>query len=208
MKIAISGRLAFPDLFTAVKIGDDPTSEPKFSAIFILDKAGKCVILTDKLDNEGKVVEKIRTPSTISEVIQQVAKEKWKDKAAGTLATVAEKDRICYRKSPKRNKSGDVYDGFEGHHWIQSSNGVKPLVLDRNKTPLTAQDGRPYAGCYVFATVDVWAQDNKFGQRINATLLGVQFDRDGDAFSGGAPADESDFDDLGAGADASDDDIA
>lgn len=208
MKIAFQGRLAFPDLFEAVKIGDDPTSKPRFGATGIVAPSGKCVIITDKLDGDGKVIGKERTPSTFDDVIARVAKEKWKDKAAGTLATVKEKDRVCYRKSPKRNKSGDVYSGFEEHHWIQMGNEVRPLVLDRSKSPVTAQDGKVYAGCYVNFTADVWAQDNKFGQRINATLLGVQFDKDGDAFSGGAPADADDFDDLGAGADASDDDIA
>lgn len=205
MKIAVKARLAFPDLFTAVKIGDDPNSEPKFSAILILEPPANCTVITDERDADGKVVKKIRTPDTLGGVVTKVARERWKDKAEGTMATIKEKDRICYRRAPKRNKSGDVYDGFEGMHWIQASNGTKPTVMDRNKAPLTAQDGRPYAGCYVIATLDVWAQDNKYGQRINASLLGVQFDRDGDAFSGGARPDDDDFDDLGAGADASDD---
>lgn len=210
MKIAIQARLAFPDLFEAVKIGDDPKSKPRFGACFIIDPSAKCVIITEELNDKGEVVKKNREPATVGEVVTRVAKEKWKDKAAGVMATLKEKDRSCYRKTPKRNKSGDVYDGFEGMHWIQSGNEVRPIVMDRNKAPLTPQDGKPYAGCYVNATLDIWAQDNQWGQRINATLLGVQFDRDGDAFSGGAPADADDFDDLGAGADASsdDDDIA
>jgi hypothetical protein len=33
-------------------------------------------------------------------------------------------------------------------------------------------------------------------------LSGVQFNRDGDAFTGGGAASEDDFDDLGEGADA------
>jgi hypothetical protein len=202
VKIQVKARLAFPDLFTAVKIGDDPNSEPKFSGIFIIEPPSNCTII--KQDESGN---KTREASNVKNVISAVAKEKWKDKAGGVLTTLRQKDRVCHRETPKLNKSGDVYDGFQGMHWIQASNGVKPLVLDRNKAPLTAQDGKPYAGCYVIATLDLWAQDNRYGQRINATLLGVQFDRDGDAFSGGAPADADDFDDLGDGADA-DSDIA
>lgn len=33
--------------------------------------------------------------------------------------------------------------------------------------------------------VEFWAQDNNYGKRVNATLLGVQFVRDGAAFAGG-----------------------
>ena len=62
--------------------------------------------------------------------------------------------------------------------------------------------GRPYAGCYVNAVLEFWAQDNKFGKRVNATLMGVQFFRDGDAFSGGGAASDDDFDDVTSGADA------
>ena len=67
----------------------------------------------------------------------------------------------------------------------------KPLVV------YFTLDGRPYAGCIVNGQVDVWAQDNpEFGRRINAELTGVQFVRDGEAFSGGAPAKPDDFDDV------------
>ncbi|MWN55950.1 ssDNA-binding protein, partial [Escherichia coli] len=58
------------------------------------------------------------------------------------------------------------------------------------------------AGCYVNAVIDIWAQDNNFGKRINASLGGVQFLRDGDAFAGGGVASADDFDDISEGADA------
>jgi len=73
-------------------------------------------------------------------------------------------------------------------------------VVDRDRTPLVAADGKPYAGCYVTAIVELWPQDNQYGRRINATLSGVQFERDGDAFGGSAPASADDFDDLSSGA--------
>ncbi|EOA7521129.1 ssDNA-binding protein, partial [Escherichia coli] len=40
------------------------------------------------------------------------------------------------------------------------------------------------------------------GKRINASLGGVQFLRDGDAFAGGGVASADDFDDISEGADA------
>ncbi len=78
----------------------------------------------------------------------------------------------------------------------------RPTVIDRDRTALIQADGRPYAGCYVNAVVDIWAQDNNFGKRINASLSGVQFLRDGDAFAGGGVAAPDDFDDISEGADA------
>ncbi|MNP74169.1 hypothetical protein D3C76_1710040 [compost metagenome] len=53
--------------------------------------------------------------------------------------------------------------------------------------------------------VDIWAQDNSYGKRINAQLQGIQFVKDGEAFSGGGTsADASDFEEIADGADADD----
>ena len=95
--------------------------------------------------------------------------------------------------------SGDLkanYDGFEGMLYISARNSLRPLVIDVNKSPLTGEDGKPYAGCYVNASLELWAQDNNYGKRINATLMGVQFYKDGESFTGGGVASEDDFDDI------------
>ena len=73
---------------------------------------------------------------------------------------------------------------------------LRPLVVDADKSPLVAEDGKPYSGCYVNASVELWPQDNNYGKRVNATLMGVQFFRDGESFSGGGVASEDDFDDV------------
>ena len=49
----------------------------------------------------------------------------------------------------------------------------------------------------------VYAYDNK-GKGIGFSLGGVQFFKDGDAFTGGGVASTDDFDDISEGADASD----
>ena len=184
-------RLAFADIFEPVKIGDDPSSKPRFGCILILPPALKAMHVKD----DKSVVQ-----FPMAEVVRQVAAEKWKAKAEGVLTVLRQKDRVAYVAGPKANKTGDIYDGFEGMHHVRTSNEARPILLDRNKSPLTQADGRPYAGCYVNASIDLWAQDNKWGQRINATLLGLQFVRDGDAFSAGARPSEDDFTDLGEGA--------
>jgi len=96
-----------------------------------------------------------------------------------------------------------------GGNWFISAaaqENARPTVIDQNKSPLTVRDGKPYAGCYINASIDLWPQDNKYGKRINAQLRGVQFLRDGDAFSAGRPADSDEFEEVTEGADS--DDIA
>lgn len=96
-------------------------------------------------------------------------------------------------------KDGDgvEYDGYQGHFTIKAANGKRPLVIDRDKTPLSEDDNKLYAGCYVNAIVELWTQNNKYGKRINANLLGVQFFADGEPFGDGVKATTDDFDAFG-----------
>jgi hypothetical protein len=50
----------------------------------------------------------------------------------------------------------------------------------------------------VNASIELWCQDNNYGKRINASLRGVQFLKDGEAFAGGGVANADEFDDLAA----------
>ena len=89
----------------------------------------------------------------------------------------------------------DKYDGFAGKVYVQAHARQKtpPTLLDMRAQPLPRDTGMIYAGCYVNASVEIWAQDNQYGKRLNASLRGVQFVRDGDAFSGGRPAEADEF---------------
>lgn len=175
MKVKLENvRIAFPALFKPQAIGD---GEPAFGARFIIPPKHPAVKLLD-------------------EAIEAVAKEKWKDKAPAIVAKIIKDGNCCFLKADYTDKNGEAYDGFEGQYALGARSAAKPLVIDRDKSPLTEADGRPYAGCYVVAQVDIWPQDNGYGRRINAQLAGVQFYKDGDAFTGGRPADPDDFDSL------------
>jgi hypothetical protein len=176
-------RLSFPDLFEAKAVNGE--GEPRFGAAFVIEP--------------GSANAKL-----LHDTIEAIAKEKWGAKAAGTLNELKTKGRMCYLERPKTNQSGEVYDGFEGMYHLNASNTARVAVIDRDTTPLTAQDGRPYAGCYVDASIDLWAQDNSWGKRINAKLRWVQFRSDGDAFSGGAPVSQDEFESIADGASAGD----
>lgn len=100
-------------------------------------------------------------------------------------------DKICL-------KDGDTTgrEEYEGAYIIKASTKKRPTIIDRDKSPLLEEDGKPYSGCYVNAIINLWRQDNSYGKRINAGLLGVQFAKDGEAFGTG-PVDVTDeFDSL------------
>ena len=125
----------------------------------------------------------------MSDAVIAVAKEKWKDKAMDILAQLKAADKLPVHDGDLKKTSA----GYLGNLYVNAGNKVRPLVLDADRSPLTAADGKPYSGCYVSVIVEVWARDNKFGKRVNASLQGVQFLRDGEKLAGGSVASVSDF---------------
>lgn len=172
-------RLAFPALFEpkAVNAGDTP----KFGASLLLAK------------NDPQV-------KAIEAAIEAEAKLKWGAKAPDMLKQLRAGDKTALHNGDAKA----AYSGFADNMYVSANNTVRPLVLNTDKTPLTQADGKPYAGCYVNVVLELWAQDNAYGKRVNATLMGVQFQRDGDAFTGGGAASSDDFDDVTEGSDAED----
>lgn len=132
--------------------------------------------------------------------MRAVAREKWGAKADAVYAGLAKSDKLALHDGDTKDK----YDGFPGNLFVAAAaqENAQPTVIDADKAPLSQRSGRPYAGCYVNAAIDFWAQDNVYGKRINAQLRGVQFLRDGDAFAAGRPADSEEFDDVSEGSDA------
>lgn len=176
MKVKISNvRGAFLNLFEAKTVGGE--GDPRYSGAFVIEPRSA-------------------NAKALAAGLVEVAKDKWGDKADVVLKDLKAKGRVCFKEAPLA-KDGEVYDGFEGMFSLNASNKSRPLVLDRDKSPLSAADGKPYSGSYMNVSLELWAQDNQYGKRINATLKGAQFVADGDAFGGGAPASPDDFDDLG-----------
>ena len=101
-------------------------------------------------------------------------------------------DKLCL-------KDGDdsEYEGYADNWSLKASTPKRPTIIDRDKTPLVEDDGKPYAGCYVNAIIEFWLQNNRYGKRINANLLGIQFVEDGEAFGVGNVDVTDQFKDLG-----------
>ena len=93
-------------------------------------------------------------------------------------------------------KDGDLSgrDELTGKMVVKATTKKRPLVLNRDKSPIVEQDNIIYAGCYVNAIITFWLQDNQYGKRVNASLSGVQFSKDGQSFGDVVTVDE--FDDL------------
>ena len=127
--------------------------------------------------------------AAIKEGFKKIATEKWGAKAAETFAALKAGDKLCLHDGDAK----PAYEGYKGMLFVNASNKIKPLVIDGNKSPLDASSGKPYSGCYVNAVIELWPQDNRYGKRINASLLGVQFLRDGERLAGGGVAAADDF---------------
>lgn len=169
--------LAFPALATPEKVGDGP-GNPAYGARYPIDPKDPDVAALDA-------------------AILEAAREKWKDKAEEILQVLREEKLVCLQKSEYRSKkTGKVYGGFEGMYALGTrSEKVKPTAVDRTGAEVTnnAEIERMfYSGCVVHAKVEIWAQDNAFGRRINATTLGVMFAGEGVHFGGGSGAAKAD----------------
>lgn len=186
--IWVKGRLAFGDgVFEKRGIAGDPTSKPRYG----------CSIIIPEDDPQIAEIE------AIEEELADEHSWKSKEKGADVLKTLRKKDRNALHDGDDKAAK---YDGFAGTRYISPSNDTRPTVVDRDRSPLTKDDGRIYSGCYVNAKVELWTQDNNYGQRLNTTLLGIQFVKDGDAFGAGSPpANPDDFPDLDADGDDEDD---
>lgn len=134
--------------------------------------------------------------------ILAAAKEKWTKPGQAEKKIEALKgnsNKFCYQDGNAKD-----YDGYQDMMYIGSHRQQKdgpPLVIDRNKAPLKAEDGKIYGGCYVNASIDIYAQDGE-NDGVRCGLIAVQFLRDGDSFGGAAKSKGDEFEDLGEGADA------
>lgn len=157
-------RLSYPVLFQprAFKNKDGTFSgDLKYSASFLLDK----------VTNKGDI-------DALTKAALLTKQEKWQGKQVNFTG-----------KSIRDGSEKEATDGYSDKLvFISASHLPKPgdnwskCVVDEKLNPVTAEDAKFYAGCYVNATVKAWAQDNGFGKRINWQLVNVQYLRKGEPF--------------------------
>lgn len=98
--------------------------------------------------------------------------------------------KLCFGKGDKKS-----YDGYAGMVYIATHNKNRPEIRNRQgKLVAPGETGWPFSGSYGNLILTLWGQNNQYGKRVNANLLGWQYVKDGKAFSGAAQVDvEDDF---------------
>lgn len=131
-----------------------------------------------------------------------VAKEKWPDGWENIIKSL-EKNKKCLRLGDHNlDAKGQQREEYKGKMFVRATNkeavmliGPKAKIqvkqvdgsMKEEWNILPPESGKPYGGCVVNLKIDVYAM-NTYGNAINATLLAVQFVRDGKAFGAGAPS--------------------
>lgn len=174
VRLAFSRNLKVPG---AQKKDDGTDGILKYSATFLIDGSAEATI------------------ATLKDAIVAAGKKKWPSDYKNFLPMLRDQKRMCMNEGPHYAKDGTPRRGWEGCISVSTSRyadrgrpGLFDNVAGPNGMPVDLGDdpnGRIYAGCYVNAKINVYAWDHpKFGKRIMAELLAVQYSRDGDAFSG------------------------
>ena len=177
-------RLSFPYLFEPdEQEGDDGKVKKTYRAALLLPK-----------ETHKPVAQKL------NRVISELCEEEYGDPKISA-------DRKFLR-------DGDE-TGTEDHrgHWVVSVRETRrPILVDRDRSPTTEEDGLLYAGAWVNVVIRPWAQNgksvkrkNKFGKRINCGFDIVQFVDHDDNLAGNARPDvdevldelDDDFEDDG-----------
>lgn len=161
-------RLSYPNLFVA-KAVEEGSDKKKFSATFLLDKKQHAPLIKQ-----------------LEAAIARVALDHFKKKVP--------LKHVCLR-------DGNEKDSTEGYGdevmFVPASEVRRPVVVDRDLTPLGPDDTKPYAGCYVNATIRLFAYDHKTGGKgVSAALRAVQFVRDGESFGAGPVNAEEEFEQI------------
>lgn len=160
--------------------GDDG-GEPKYSVVGIMPKA------------THKEAQKF-----LIEQINAVCQEKkwWKD-GKRTIPS----DKLCLKNGDDSGK-----DEYANAWTFSAREKTRPIL--RDKANRSVDESRIndvfYSGAYGNIVIKLWAQDNKYGKRVNANLSMVQFVKDGEPFGEGRLSDD-DADDILDGAGDDDD---
>lgn len=164
-------RLSYVNVFTARAMQEG--QDPKYSCQIIIPK------------NHPQMKE-------LNKEILNVAKEKFPKLVTGTTFPA----RL---KNPLRDGDSERDDDLENYgdcYFFNANNKKRPLVINKDKTPLTDDDNVIYSGCYANVVVDLFGYDTAGNKGVGVSLGGVQFKADGEALGGrGTTADDFDEED-------------
>lgn len=158
-------RMSFEHIFVPTKFSDN--QEAKYSATFIIPK--------DHPDL-----------AAVKKAFLDAGRESFPDafKAAGWPRGFA-----CGLKDAdvETNNMGEVLaeknPAYKGCYILEANSPRRPVVLNRDKSAISAEDGIVYSGCYVNASLAAAGYTfEKVKRGVKAYLNGVQFVKDGERF--------------------------
>lgn len=194
MKVHIeNARVSFANgLFVASSAS--PEAKKKYGADFIMDEKTKVFAVV-----EGK---KVAKPIKWCEL--EAAKVGWKANAQRMLDGLEPSKKALRDGSTRLNKAGEVYDGYDGHWYVTAKSATRPTIVNKDRSPLSEEDGVIYSGCRVNVIIEFYCNTMPNKKGVFAGLKAVQFCGDDESFGGGSPASADEFDDVSEGADAED----
>lgn len=165
-------RLSYEHIFNPSAFDDK--SDPKYSAVFIVDK------------NHPDL-------PALKKALLEAGAEKY---PAAFTGTSWPKGYTCALKDADKdtNELGEVLaennPEYAGCYIIRADSTRRPLTIDRKKAAVTEADGVIYSGCYVNASIAAGAYEfGKVKKGVKCYLNGVQFVADGERFGGDASDD-------------------
>lgn len=200
-KVILMGvRLSFASLFEPNKQTDQETGKVRetWKGNFLIPKDGADKMMAVFKGQKMPILKALKAASA------EAKGKKWGDESKWP--------KLKPEKVFLRDGDLEDWDGYEGHWYVSASAQLsdRPAVVtnrkDGNNNWIDAEPGgraSPYSGCYVNATIVVWAQDNEHGKRVNAQLRAVQFFKDGEAFGAAPTNPNEDFTDDMAGVEGS-----
>ena len=140
--------------------------KPKFSASFLIPKK-----------THGALIKRIE------QAIERAMLDKFQKKVP--------LKHVCLRDgNDKEDKEGY---GDEVMYLVAKSDS-RPAVVDQQVNPVVEADGKIYGGCFVNATIEVFAYTHPTGGKgVSAQLRAVQFVKDGPSFGAGPVNAEDEF---------------
>lgn len=176
-----NARLSFPHL--AQPHASAPNAEPKYGALLLLP-------------NEDPQV------AQVQQAAMAAAAEVFGERAQQVMTAAANDPRLRTfgpGETKVQQATGEPWDGFAGHVFINTSNKFMPQMIQADGTPIdpadtmmSQQEARKlYGGCYVNAAIQPWVQNNQHGRCVRWNLIAVQFAKEGKAFGDGGRVDVS-----------------
>ena len=85
----------------------------------------------------------------IRKAMIDVAKAKWGDKAKKLYDSLDKSQKLAFKDGDaKAAEKPETYGSYEDMYFITAASDSRPQVVDKDRSPLTQEDGKPYSGCY------------------------------------------------------------